>query len=50
MSAPTKRKIVLTKVHPDVKIQTDLQAHSSVVERHFDMVKVGGSIPLAPTR
>ena len=26
------------------------QARSSVVEHHLDMVVVGGSIPLAPTR
>ena len=29
---------------------SDLQARSSVVEHHLDMVVVGGSIPLAPTR
>jgi hypothetical protein len=27
-----------------------LQARSSVVEHHLDMVVVGGSIPLAPTK
>ncbi len=27
----------------------DVQARSSVVEHHLDMVVVGGSIPLAPT-
>jgi hypothetical protein len=27
----------------------ELQARSSVVEHHLDMVVVGGSIPLAPT-
>ena len=26
-----------------------MQARSSVVEHHLDMVVVGGSIPLAPT-
>ncbi len=27
-----------------------IQARSSVVEHHLDMVGVGGSIPLAPTK
>ena len=31
-------------------IEGTLQARSSVVEHHLDMVVVGGSIPLAPTR
>jgi hypothetical protein len=30
--------------------QEVFQARSSVVEHHLDMVVVGGSIPLAPTR
>ena len=30
--------------------QPNLQARSSVVEHHLDMVVVGGSIPLVPKR
>ena len=34
----------------NVKLLIQFQARSSVVEHHLDMVVVGGSIPLAPTK